>query len=67
MQTTSDNYLPTYTDCEFEEIFTTPSVGVANSTDYPDFKFALKIKDGPLSYNNSRQICSDFGNLPEFL
>jgi hypothetical protein len=33
----------------------------------PDLKFALKIKGNTLSYKDSRQICSWFGDLPEFL
>ena len=67
MQATRDNGKAIYTGCEFEGFFSTPSGGAADSTEYPDFKFAFKIKGNTLSYNDSRQICSGFGDLPEFL
>lgn len=62
-----ENGRATFTGCEFEGFFSSPSGGVANSLEYADFKFTFKIEGNRLSYNDSRQICSGFGDLPEFL
>ncbi len=67
MQAARDNGKAIYTGCEFEGFFSTPSGGAADSTEYPDFKCAFKIKGNTLSYSASRQICSGFDDLPEFL
>jgi len=55
----------TYTECEFEGIFSSADGGTA--TDKSGETFTFKIFGNKITYEDDRQNCPGFASLPEFL